>query len=420
MSDPVVTDATAGAQPASLDDLQACRHMRRLLHGSQFVSLPFFLPLEGMGGAVCRVEGREYHNFVTYDYLGLNGHPEILESALNSARTHGFGASASRIGGGERPVHRELERALADLYQTEDCAVFVSGHATNVSTLATLFLKGDSIFIDSLAHNSLQVGSHLSAARRIVFPHNDMDALERLLRDKRDSGHAVIVSEGIFSMDGSAAKLPDLVRLKRQYNTFLMLDEAHSLGTLGQTGKGSWEHFRIDPSQVDIWMGTLSKATCTCGGYIACTADVVKTLKYAAPGFVYSVGISPPLAAATLAALNIMRREPERVERLRRNCRLFFELAREKGLDTGRAEGHAVIPVMTRDRLTTVMLADLLRQRHIFAFPALYPAVGKNEGRIRFFLSASHTEDQLRAAVEATADLLPEAIKKGREVATLL
>lgn len=408
---PVMRPDLAG-QLSDVENLRACAEMRdRLAALGRLPWKPFFPLYDGMGKNLVTIEGRPYLNFNTYDYLDLNGHPEILDAGATTAARYGFSASASRVVGGERGVHLELERFLADIYQAEDCVVFVSGHATNVSTLATLFGSGDYIFHDSLSHNSILQGALLSQATRVPFPHNDMHALDRLLSERRGrSGTAVLVSEGLFSMDGCLGNLPALVELKKKHRCLLMIDEAHSLGTLGTSGRGTWEHFGIDPSEVDIWMGTLSKTACTCGGYIAARKIVVETLKNLAPGFVFSVGISPPLAAAARTALAIMLREPQRVEQLHRNASLFFEQSQRFGLDTGRAAGHAVIPIMVGSSASAFFASRALHEKGLSVMPVVYPAVEENAARLRFFLSAAHTPEDIGRALDLVRELLPQAL----------
>ena len=300
---------------------------------------PFFKMHEGAGGSVTQINGKEYLNFSHYNYLGLNGHPEVNKAVKEAVERYGTSAGASRLVAGERPVQRALEKALADVYGVDDCVVFVSGHATNVSTISTLFGPGDLILHDSLIHNSVLEGIRLSRAARRPFPHNDLNALDTLLAASRTQyKRTLIVAEGLYSMDGDLPDLPALVDIKRRHGAFLMLDEAHSLGVLGATGRGLVEYYGVSGKDVDIWMGTLSKTLAGCGGYIAGSQALVDILKFAAPGFVYSVGLAPPLAAASLAALRIMLREPERVQRLRERGALFLDLARREGLDVGTSQ----------------------------------------------------------------------------------
>lgn len=356
------------------------------------------------------IDGKEYINFSTYDYLDLNTHPEITRAITETAARFGTSAGASRLVGGERPQHEQLEKSFADLYEVDDSIVYVSGHAANVSTLGFLFGARDAIFHDGLAHNSLVQGALLSGAARYSYAHNDCDSLEQLLQKHRhEHKYAAIVTEGLFSMDGNIPDLPRLIELKKKYGCMLMVDEAHSLGVLGKTGRGVREYFNIDPKDVDIWMSTLSKTMCGCGGFIAGSSDLIRFLKYGSPGFVFSVGMPPVIAAACQTALNIMLREPERVHKLQKISQYFLNYARERGLDTGAAQGYAVIPVIVGDSMVSGFLSQLLFQRGIYVMPISFPAVKEGQARLRFFISASHTEEQVRKTIDAVVEELPRA-----------
>lgn len=366
-----------------------------------------------------RINGEEFLNFSTYDYLGLNGHPEVNKAAIEALEEFGTSAGASRLVAGERPQHRAFEKALADCYGVEDSVVFVSGHATNVSTLPALLGNNDVVFHDSLAHNSIITGARLSGAARYSYTHNDHKELERLLRENRSKyQRALIVTEGVFSMDGDIANLPELIALKREHTCFLMIDEAHALGVLGPTGRGLAEHFDVDPSDVDIWMGTLSKTLCGCGGYIAGCAELIELLKFTASGFVFSVGMPPPIAAASRKALELMLREPERVARLQAVSRFFLNEARARGLDTGRAQGYAVVPVMAGSSLVAGYLSAALYDRRFNVLPIVHPAVEEGLARLRFFLSAEHREEDMIAVLDAVAEELPKARAKANSPET--
>jgi 8-amino-7-oxononanoate synthase len=308
---------------------------------------------------------------------------------------------------GERPVHRQLEQAIAGCYGVDDSVVFVSGHATNVTTVGHLFGSKDLVVHDALIHNSMLQGIQLSGAKRLSFPHNDWRALDALLTRERHRFERVLIAvEGIYSMDGDYPELPHFVDVKRRHRCFLMVDEAHSFGVMGDTGMGIREHFGLDGSAVDIWMGTLSKTLAGCGGYIAGESALVEHLKLAAPGFLYSVGMSPPLAAASLAALERLKAEPERVSRLHARSRLFLDLARDAGIDTGYSAGLAVIPAICGSSLRAARLSEALFDRGINVQPILYPAVEEKAARLRFFVSSEHSEDDVRSAVSALADAM--------------
>lgn len=368
---------------------------------------PFFKVHEGTGGAHTRIAGKDYLNFSHYNYLGLNGHPEVNAAAQAAIELYGTSAGASRLVAGERPVQRELELALAENYQVEDSVVFVSGHATNISAIATLFGPGDVVFHDSLIHNSVLEGIKSSGAVRRPFPHNDLPELERMLGESRKQyAKALIVVEGLYSMDGDVADLPRLLEIKHKNKALLMVDEAHSLGVLGPHGRGLAEHYGINPRDVDIWMGTLSKSLAACGGYIAGSYDLVEILKSQAPGFVYSVGISPPLAAAALTALKIMRREPERVEKLWENSALFLDLARASALNTGFSCGKSIIPVITGSSRKAITLSNRLFEHGVNVQPIIHPAVEEKASRLRFFITAAHTTAEIRMCCEITEKLI--------------
>jgi 8-amino-7-oxononanoate synthase len=368
---------------------------------------PFFRTHEGLATSTTTIGERQYLNFSSYNYLGLNGHPEVNKAAKDAIDRYGVSASASRLVAGERPIQRELEEALAEVCGVEDCVVFVSGHATNVSTISTLFGPKDLVIHDSLIHNSVLEGIKLSGASRRSFPHNDVAALDNVLDQIRNQfERALIIVEGHYSMDGDIPDLPAFIETKCRHKCFLMVDEAHALGVLGRTGRGISEHFGTDPRDVDIWMGTLSKTLAGCGGYIAGERALVEHLKYAAPGFVYSVGIAPVLAAASLAAVRLMRKEPQRVDRLQENGKLFLKLAKEAGLDTGTSQGYSIIPLITGSSLKAVRLSSAFFEHGINVQPVIYPAVEEKAARLRFFLSETHSEADILRACETAQKLI--------------
>lgn len=400
---------------ASFAELPEAKQLKvqRIIADKMGILDPFFTCHETMARNTTRINGKDFRNFATYDYLGLNGHPEVLEAAQEAMRVFGTSAGASRLVAGERPPHAALEKAIASIYEADDAVIFVSGHATNVSTISTVVGPRDAVYHDALAHNSLILGVVLSGAARYSFPHNDCDALERLLRQTRAKHERVIIiTEGVFSMDGTIAKLPRLIALKQEYACFLMVDEAHSLGVLGGTGRGVAEHFGLDPGAVDIWMGTLSKTLCGCGGYIAGCSDLVGLLKFRSPGFVYSVGMSPPLAAASAKALEILLREPERAIRVQELSAFFLREAKARGFNTGHAEGCAVIPVIVGNSLVAGHMSAVCFENGINVPPIMYPVVEEGAARLRFFLSTWHTEEDILAVLDFMARELPKAQNK--------
>ncbi|MGF6903711.1 aminotransferase class I/II-fold pyridoxal phosphate-dependent enzyme [Paraburkholderia sp. GAS348] len=374
------------------------RQMREQLH----IESPFFRVHEGNAGATTRIGEKTYVNFANYNYLGLSGSPVVLARAKAAIDQYGTSASASRMVAGERPIHGELERALAKLYEVDDCVVFVSGHATNVTVIGSLFGPSDLIVHDSLSHNSVIQGAMLSGAKRLPFPHNDWAALDELLTRVRGNYQRVLITiEGLYSMDGDIPDLARFIEIKRRHAAFLMVDEAHSLGVLGETGKGVREHFGVDGRDVDIWMGTLSKTLSGCGGFIAGAQTLIDILRHLAPGFMYSVGLAPALAAASLASLECMQSEPQRVTQLRERGQQFLKEARRIGLNTGTSAGYAVIPVITGSSLKAVQWSNALFEQGINAQPIFYPAVEEKLARLRFFICSTHTSEHIRVVIDA-------------------
>ncbi|MDO8312083.1 MAG: aminotransferase class I/II-fold pyridoxal phosphate-dependent enzyme [Sideroxyarcus sp.] len=368
---------------------------------------PYFRADQGGAGSMAHIDGRQLVNFCVYDYISMARDPEVAAAAKAAIDHYGTSAGASRLVSGEKQVHSDLEQALAAFLGTAAAIVFVSGHATNVTTIGHLLGTGDLILHDALAHNSIIQGAKLSGARRCAFAHNDWRALDALLSENRHRYRRVLIAiEGVYSMDGDFPELPHFVELKKKHKALLLVDEAHSLGTMGQTGRGIGEHWGIARNDVDLWMGTLSKSLGSCGGYIAGSAEMVEYLKYTAPGFVYSVGMSPSNAAAALAALKLLQRQPQRVARLHELAALFLKLARERGLNTGMAAGSPVIPVIVGSSVKSLHLSHALFERGINVQPILYPAVPDHFARLRFFITTNHSEAQIHATVNAVAEEL--------------
>ena len=368
---------------------------------------PYFSLHEGLTNDRTVIGGREMISWATYNYLGMSGEPEVATAAKAAIDRFGTSVSASRLVSGEKTIHQELEREIARLLRTEDAITFVGGHATNETVIGHVVGPGDLVLHDALAHNSLLQGAVLSGARRRPFPHNDFAAAEAILGQIRGQYRRVLlVIEGIYSMDGDFADLPKFVGVARRHKALLMVDEAHSLGVMGPRGRGIGEHFGVQPGDVDLWMGTLSKALGSCGGYIAGSRTLVRWLKYTVPGFVYSVGLPPAAAGAALGAIRLLDREPQRVEKLHANARLFLQLAREAGLDTGVSGGSAIVPIILGNSLNSLRLSRALFARGISVQPILYPAVEERAARLRFFITSRHTPDQIRRTITALQEEL--------------
>jgi 8-amino-7-oxononanoate synthase len=363
--------------------------------------VPYFRTHQGLVRDTTRIGERDCISFSNYNYLGLSGHPALKAAVAEAIDRFGTSVSASRLVGGERPIHQELEHTLAEALDAEACLAFVSGYGTNVTTIAHLFGPRDLILHDVLSHNSIQTGALLSGARRIAFRHNDWQMVDDLLsRHRHLYERVVVILEGVYSMDGDFPDLPRFVELRDRHKIFLMVDEAHSFGVMGASGHGLRDHFGLSGSDVDIWMGTLSKSLASCGGYIAGCKALILNLKFGAPGFVFSVGLPPASAAAALAALNVMAAEPERVTELQRRGRLLLSLAQERGLPTGSSKGVPIVPLIVGDTKRCVALTNALFKRGIDVQPILYPAVKERAVRLRFFVNCTHTEEQIRGAID--------------------
>ncbi|TMA29644.1 MAG: aminotransferase class I/II-fold pyridoxal phosphate-dependent enzyme [Deltaproteobacteria bacterium] len=369
------------------------------------LKIPYFNVHERVTNDTSVIGGRTMINWSSYNYLGFSGDPHVTRAAQAAVERYGTSVSASRVASGEKPLHRELEQELARFLGTEDSVVMVSGHGVFVTVIGHMVGDGDLVLHDSLAHDCILGGAKLSGAKRRPFPHSDWAALEKQLQQLRPHYRRVLIAvEGVYSMDGDISPLPHYVELKKKYGALLLVDEAHSIGVLGKTGRGVGEHFQINRNDVDFWMGTLSKSFASCGGYVAGSKSLVQYLKYTAPGFIYSVGISPANAAAALEALHQLEAHPEKVARLHERAELFLQLAKEKGIDTGFAGGSAVVPAILGNSLHSMQVSEALRQRGINVQPILYPAVEETAARLRFFCTATHSEQQIRETVEVLAE----------------
>lgn len=361
---------------------------------------PYFTVHDSVVRDTTVIGGREMISFASYNYLGMSGEPRVSEAAMQAIVKYGTSVSASRLVSGEKPVHGQLESRIAKWIGVDAAITMVGGHATNETTIGHLVGPGDLIVHDSLSHNSIVQGALLSGARRRPFPHNDFEQLDLMLSKVRSQYRRVlIIVEGVYSMDGDFADIPAVVEIKRKHRAMLMVDEAHSMGTMGATGHGIAEHFGMNARDVDIWMGTLSKSFASCGGYIAGSKALVEYLRYTAPGFVFSVGLPPSSAAAALASIDVLEEQPERVDTLKARSELFLSLAKAAGLDTGASGGTAVIPIITGNSLVALRLSHRMFGDGINVQPILYPAVDETAARLRFFMTSLHTEEQIRFTV---------------------
>ena len=397
---------TADQQVQKTQSLADYATKRFRLAGKAYLDLgdPFFAPIDTLRREV-EINGRHFVSFANYDYLGLASHPMIKAAAAAALDTLGIGALGSRLVGGERSTHRHLEAGLAKFLGVEAALTLVSGYLTNVTTISHILGSHDVLFIDELSHNSIVSGAKATTAETIIFRHNDLDHLDFLLRERRGNyRNALIVAEGLYSMDGDIADLVSLVEIKERRRAWLLIDEAHSIGVLGSKGRGLWEHSSVDPQQIDLIIGTLSKTLASCGGFVAGKESVISWLRYTLPGFVYSVGLSPVITAAAETALQLMQQETWRIERLRQNAELFVDLAHDAGLDTGPAIGRGVVPILFSDSLETLAASSHLMDNGYYVPPIIQIGVPKDQPRLRFFLSALHTEAEIKGVTDLLAN----------------
>ena len=374
------------------------------------VANPYFICHDSILKDVSLVNGREVLNFASYNYICMSGHPETVRAACEAAERYGTSASGSRLLAGEKELYRELEKEIAAWKHTEDALVFVSGHATNVTFVGNFCNERDLILYDALSHNSILQGCALSHAKCRAFPHNDVKALEDILKISRGLFEKVLlVVEGVYSMDGDIAPIDEFVRLKKKYGLFLMVDEAHSACVIGEKGGGVHEYFGLEPTDIDIKMGTLSKGIGACGGYLAGSAALMEYLRYNLPGFVFSVGISPPVAAAALAAIRILRRDASPVAALRKNIAYFVNAARAANLNICLAGKTAIIPILVGNEADAFLLSEKLLKRGVSVPPAVYPAVSMGKARLRFCVTSSHKEEQIDFAITQLKEIAREA-----------
>lgn len=361
----------------------------------------------------CEASGLKFLNFAQYDYLGIGAEDRAKVAASEALHEFGMGAGASRLVGGEWSVHRLLEQDLARFVGTEDSLAMVSGYGANLALVGHLLATGDLIVVDEYSHNSIMLGTALSRADVKTFAHNDLDELAAILVAARGSYRRVlVVIEGLYSMEGDFPDLPRLVDLCERHAAWLMIDEAHSIGVLGQSGRGICEHFGVDPQRIDLIVGTLSKALTTCGGFICAKAPVIEWLRYTLPGFVYSVGLPPPIAAAVRSALATIEAEPRRVRQLQEISAYFVDRARSQGFDVGSAMGAGVVPVKFADAPSTMAASKVLMDAGIYVPPVVQQGVPKDMPRLRFFLSARHTREDVDRVFAVLASWRDEAAAK--------
>ena len=359
--------------------------------------------------ATVNLEGREMINYSSYNYLALACDPRVKEAAKQAIDQFGTSTGSGRSITGEVDIHQDFERELCKVVGSDDAVLSVGGYSTNAFTVGYLARPQDLIIYDELIHNSALAGCKMTAARRFSFPHSDYDALDRLLAQHRDKyERAIVLVEGVYSMDGDIPDLPRILEIKKRHKALLMVDEAHSMGIIGPRGLGITDYYGIEGREIDILFGSMSKAFGTCGGYVAGSKALVAMLKYYAPGvLLYGAAPTPANAAAGLATLRIMQQEPERAQRVQSNAAYFIEKAKAAGLDTYNSKDSGVVPIMMRDSELALWMSIQLFNNGICSFPMLYPIVPRDKSRLRFFINTKHTREQM----DYTIDCLTNSLK---------
>jgi len=350
-----------------------------------------------------RFDGKDVINLSSNNYLGLTTHPRMREAAIRAVRSLGVGTGSVRTIAGTMDLHMELERRIAAFKKTEASVVFQSGFAANAGTVSALLGKGDLILSDELNHASIIDGARLSRADIKVFPHRDVSALERLLDETREVKRRLVITDGVFSMDGDIAPLPKIAALARAHGAIMMIDDAHSSGVLGRSGRGTVDHFDVH-GQVDVQVGTLSKAIGVLGGYVCGSKSLIDFLYHRARPFLFSTSHPPAVAAACLTAFDVLEEEPERIERLWVNTKRFKAGLKRLGFDTGSSE-TPITPIMVGEADRAMRFSDRLFERGVFAQGIGFPTVAKGRARLRTIVTATHSDEDLDRALSILGDV---------------
>ena len=359
---------------------------------------PYFRIIESAQDPEVIVDGKKMIMIGSNNYLGLTNHPRVKEAAIEALRKYGSGCAGSRFLNGTLDIHVNLEKKLARFMRKESALVFSTGFQTNLGVISAIAGKEDLILIDKMNHASIIDGCRLSFSEIKKYRHNDMEDLERLLQQYNDKGKLIVV-DGVFSMEGDIADLPNIVKLAREYGARVMVDDAHGIGVLGRTGRGTAEHFGLE-DEVDMIMGTYSKSLASIGGFIAASEDVIHYIKHFARALIFSASPPPASIASVSAAIDIIEEEPERRERLRRNTNKMLKGFKSLGFDTGRSE-TPIIPLIVGDDHKAFLMAKMLHDKGIFANVAVSPAVPNGNALIRTSYMATHTDEQLDKVLQA-------------------
>ncbi len=389
-----------------IEELEKVKEFNERLVKTKSIDKYFYLQtIESSTGPRVVINGQEMIMLASYSYLGLIEHPKIKEAAIKAINKYGTGAGGVRLLAGTTDIHKELEAKIADFKGAEDSIVFSSGYVTNLATISSLYGSGDLVIMDKLDHASIVDGCFLSGAHFRTYKHNDMENLQKILKKSSAYKNIIIIADAVFSMDGDICNLPEIANLAEKFGASIMIDEAHSVGVLGNNGTGIESHFGLG-NVVDLKMGTLSKAIPSIGGYIAGRKEIIDFLKHNARAFVFSASLPPSNVASAIAAFEVMKEESWRFENLEENCRYMREGLQSIGFDTLKSE-TPILPVIIGSDDHTLDLTKFLFENKIFASPILYPAVSKNTSRIRTHLMATHTKEDI--------DYVIDIFKKAKE-----
>ncbi|WP_316847200.1 serine palmitoyltransferase [Pedobacter psychrodurus] len=359
---------------------------------------PYFRSIESAQDTEVVIDGKKVLMFGSNSYLGLTNHPQIKEAAKAAIEKYGTGCAGSRFLNGSLDIHLELENRLAEYVGKEAAVLFSTGFQVNLGVISCLLDRNDYLLLDEYDHASIIDGSRLAFARTIKYAHNDMQDLRRKLSRLPEDAAKLIVSDGIFSMEGDLVNLPEMVEIANEFGANIMMDDAHSLGVIGFNGSGTASHFNLT-EDVDLIMGTFSKSLASLGGFIAGSTETIEYIKHRARSLMFSASMPPSAVASVIAALDIIESEPERIDKLWANTEYAKKLLLEAGFDIGHSNSP-IIPVYIRDNIKTFMITNILQQNGVFVNPVVSPAVPSDSSLIRFSLMATHSFDQIESAIE--------------------
>ncbi|WP_343522317.1 aminotransferase class I/II-fold pyridoxal phosphate-dependent enzyme [Pedobacter sp.] len=358
---------------------------------------PYFRSIESAQDTEVVMNGKKVLMFGSNSYLGLTNHPKIKEAAKAAIEKYGTGCAGSRFLNGSLDIHLELENRLAEYVGKEAAVLFSTGFQVNLGVISCLLDRNDYLLLDEYDHASIIDGSRLAFSRTIKYAHNDMQDLRRKLSRLPEDSAKLIVSDGIFSMEGDLVNLPEMVEIANEFGANIMMDDAHSLGVIGFNGSGTASHFNLT-GDVDLIMGTFSKSLASLGGFIAGNAETIEYIKHRARSLMFSASMPPSAVASVIAALDIIESEPERIDKLWANTEYAKKLLLEAGFDIGHSNSP-IVPVYIRDNIKTFMITNILQQNGVFVNPVVSPAVPSDSSLIRFSLMATHTFDQIESAI---------------------